>query len=164
MSKLVRWHIFSSSQQRQRGELRGQSLLLAPAELQTEEQAGGPGQGSPQPALASLPASISLAPPGSCSHRAPSPAGQSQPSTSAWVGEPCPVREPQSGQLEVEDRLLRSYSPEASRGVQQGGAGGSARETGIFFKENTLKTQVFCREGVKGVKGPTTGQVFAPPG
>lgn len=42
----------------------------------------------------------------------------------------------------------------------QGGAGGSARETCIFFKENTLKTRVFCREGVKGVKGPTTGQVL----
>lgn len=48
------------------GELRGRTLLPVPAELQMEEQEGDPGRGSPQPALASPPASTSAAPPGSC--------------------------------------------------------------------------------------------------
>lgn len=66
-----------------RDELRGRTLLPAPAELQMEEPTGDPGQGSPQLALASPSTSISLAPPGSCSHCASSPAKQSQSDTSA---------------------------------------------------------------------------------
>lgn len=47
------------------GEPRGRTLLPVPAELQMEEQEGDPGRGSPQPALASPPASTSAAAPGS---------------------------------------------------------------------------------------------------